>query len=78
MKTLKIDQFYFVLGAFLILLAILVTFTLKTIFGSINKAQEIDTESMPQTSNNISIDGVLLDKTVKSVYQRQFVPLDLK
>ncbi len=77
MKTLKIDHFYFILVSMLVILAVITFFTLKTVFGSINQANEIDTTAIPQ-DNNLSINASLLNEALKYVSQKNFTPLDLK
>ncbi|MBI1863867.1 hypothetical protein HYS03_01525 [Candidatus Woesebacteria bacterium] len=76
MKTLKIDRFYIVLVSMLVVLAVITFFTLRTVFGSINKSHEVDT-TIPQ-DNNLSINANSLNEALKYVSQKNFTPLDLK
>ncbi len=78
MKTLKIDKFTIIFIAALSLLAILIAFTLNTIFASVNTAKDLDTTIAPQVNNDLTINGVILNKALKAAFQKEYVVLDLK
>ena len=70
----KIDKFYLVLIAVLIVLAIPMVITFKGIFSAIISAYELESDAQA----GIRIDKQDLEKAESSVFNREIVPLTLK
>jgi len=76
MKVLeKIDKFYVTLTLVLIISAILVVVTAKTIFSSFFTANLIE-----QSKGNIGlrVDNQAIDKAVKESYEKEVVRLEIR
>lgn len=69
----KIDRFYLVLIFSLGILILLLTLTLRTIFDSLKKINEV--EENPK-SQEIHVNQELLDKAYDAVFKKKELPLD--
>lgn len=70
----KIDKFYLILVAAVVLLTVPVIFTAKGIFSALIVA--FDVEAVPLTQTKL--DKVSLDKAVNLVYDKEIVVLEIK
>ena len=70
----QIDRFYFILGAVLLILALLVFFTFKVIVTSLTSSRQID-EQMAKPEILIKKD--VLDKTYEKIFTKENMSLDL-
>lgn len=71
---LKINQFYIVLIVILVLLAGLVTISLRGIFGAMTTAGQVDEELLSSTLPRINMQKI--DEALKLVNEKEFTPLD--
>ena len=75
MKTFQqIDRFYFILGAVLLILALLVFFTFKVILTSIIASRQIDEQA---AKPEILINEGVLDKTYEKIFIKENMSLDI-
>jgi len=76
MKSLaKIDRFYLLFGAILFVMAIVVIFTLRTIFSSLEIAGEVNEELFQASTPRINKSK--LDQALGILDNKMGVPLDL-
>ena len=71
----KIDKFYIALVFVLILMAILVIFTFKSIFSAFNTAYEIDQGSI---ATELRVDKGRLEEAYDWVFKRGANPLEIR
>lgn len=71
---LKINQFYIALIFILILLASLVTISLRGIFDAMSTAGQVDEELLSSTLPRVNIQKI--DEALKLVNDKEFTPLD--
>lgn len=74
--TVKINQFYLVLIGVGLVLAVVVVVVIRSIFGSLNKASEVDQSLLD--SQNPRINKQQLDQATEFLNNRQFELLDLR
>ena len=70
----QIDRFYFILGAVLLILILLVFFTFRVILASLASSRQID-EQMARPEILIKKDT--LDKTYEKIFTKENMSLDL-
>lgn len=70
-----INRFYIAMVLILIGLAVVVTISLRGVFGAISTAGEVD-ESLLKTSTPRLNTGKI-DEALNSLKEREFIPLDL-
>ncbi len=71
----KIDQFYAVLAAIVIVLALYSGFIFRGVFKSIGRANEIDAEVLKAPSPHLNREA--LNKVYKAIIEDESIPLDL-
>lgn len=71
-----INRFYVVMALVFIGLAVVVTISLRAVFGAIATAGEVD-ESLIKASTP-RLDTAKIDDALNSLQAREFVPLDLR
>jgi len=72
----KIDRFYLLFGAVLLVLSILAIVTLKVVFSAYGVSGTIDQSLLEASSPRIDLE--LLDQTYGNIMVRKTVPLDVK
>lgn len=74
-KSLKIDKFYLIMGAVLLVLALLVIMVLRGIFFAVTVSREIDAEYLE--ANSPRLDKAKLDEAYERLSQPDVTVLDL-
>lgn len=74
-KLFKIEKFYFVMIAVLVVVAVVVTFVLRLVFFNLAKSTEVDEEFL--NANSPRLDNDKLDSAYGIIYNKQIPDLDL-
>ena len=73
-RMLKIDKFYYIFAGVMLILAVVLIFTLKGIFGALFTTQDITEEQeMSQYLNEIN-----LNEAHRLLKEKEYIPLDLR
>ena len=71
----KVNKFYLVLIAILILLAVMVIFSFRGVFSAYLTAYEIDQESF---GNNTKVDKEKLEESYSWAFTKETLPLEIR
>lgn len=71
----KIDKFYFVLGGVMLLMAVLVIFTFRTIFSSYINAYEVDQAAI---NAGLKVDEEKLNEAYNWVKNKDTQPIEVR
>lgn len=74
-KKTEIDKFYYIFGVVLLVLALILIFTLRTIFSTLMTAREVEPEFLESLTPRINVNN--LNEAYRTLTEKEITPLDL-